>query len=53
MYRFHNITNAVGVDGIMNEFTVALGLDDTKPFAGWPGAGKQQTAPAEVGYRVP
>lgn len=31
MHCFHNITNAVGIDGIMNEFTIAFGLDDTSP----------------------
>jgi len=31
MYCFHNITDPVRVDGIMNEFAIPLGFDDTRP----------------------
>ncbi len=31
MNGFHNICDAVGVDGVVNEFTVPLGFDDAGP----------------------
>ena len=31
MHCFHNITDPVGIDGIMNEFAIPLGLDDACP----------------------
>ena len=31
MNCFHNITNPVGIDGVVNEFAIPLGFDNASP----------------------